>query len=310
MSLSCPHNAFNIRKAVQRILDTTVENTATFARGESRNMDAEEKFVRVKGHKIAYLEAGNGNAVILIHGIPTNKHLWRKITPELAKNHKVFAPDLLNYGESDKPSDVNVSIEAQSRLLVKFMDEIGLNKADIVAHDIGGGIAQLMAVNYPEKVRKLVLIDSVCFDSWPIPEFTPLQEAGAEEAMSLEEFLKMMRDFMPRGVYNKAMMTDEVIELYLTPWSSESGKKALFRNFRRLNSEYTQAIAGELQHLPHETLILWAEQDEFQKPAYASKLKETIPEAQLVWIQETGHWLMEEKPEEINQHLTVFLNRD
>jgi len=229
--------------------------------------------------------------------------------PEFAKTHQVFAPDMLNYGQSEKPADANVSIEAQSRLIVKFMDQLELKAADIVAHDIGGGVAQLIAVNYPERVRKLVLIDAVCFDSWPIPEFLPLQKPGAEEAMSLEELLAMMRGFMPQGVHNRDAMTDEVIDLYLSPWSTEEGKKALFRNFRRLNPEYTQAIAGDLKHLAHETLVMWGEKDAFQKPAYASRLQETIPNAKLIWISDAGHWLMDEKPEEVSGHVIAFLDR-
>lgn len=213
-----------------------------------------------------------------------------------------------HYGKSDKPVDANVSIEAQSRVIVKFMDHLGLKSADIVAHDIGGGVAQLVAVNYPEKVRKLVLIDAVCFDSWPIPEFLPLQKSGAEEAMSLGAFVKMMREFMPQGVHRKAAMTEHVIDLYLTPWSSPEGKRALFRNFRRLNPEYTQAIAGELKHLACETLIIWAENDVFQKPEYARRLQEAIPNARLVWIKDAGHWLMEERPQEINNRLVDFLD--
>jgi len=266
-----------------------------------------QHLIHIDDYPIAYVQQGEGNPVVLIHGIPTSNQLWRNVIPELAKTHHVFAPDLLNYGKSCKPADANVSIEAQSRLIVKFMDELGMKSADIVAHDIGGGIAQLIAVNYPERVRKLVLIDTVCFDSWPIPEFLPLQKPGAEAAMDLEAFLKMMREFMPQGVFNKDAMTDEVIDLYLSPWSTEEGKKALFRNFRRLNPEYTQAIAGELKHLAHETLILWAENDVFQKPVYASQLQQSIPNSKLIWIKEAGHWLMEEKAEEVAGHLIAFL---
>ena len=178
---------------------------------------SKDQIVQIDGHRIAYDRQGEGSPVILIHGIPTSNLLWRNVMPEPAKTHQVFAPDMLNYGKSDKPADANVSIEAQSRLIVKLMDQLGLKAADIVAHDIGGGVAQLIAVNYPERVRKLVLIDAVCFDSWPIPEFLPLQKAGAEEAMSLVAFLKMMREFMPQGVHSKVAMTDEVIDLYMAP---------------------------------------------------------------------------------------------
>lgn len=271
------------------------------------NAEMTECLTYIEGHKIAFEENGQDNPVILIHGIPTNRRMWRKIAPGLAAKHRVIALDLLNYGQSDKPRLADVSINAQSRIILQLMDALGVRRADIVAHDIGGGIAQLIAVQYPEKVRRLVLIDSVCFDSWPIPEFKPLQKPKAESEMSLEDFVGMMRDFMPNGVRNKSVMTEELIELYLAPWSTEDGKRAFFRNLRRLNKEYTQAIAGGLKALPHQTLVMWGEHDPFQKPEYAQKLVETIPDADLIWIKDVGHWLIDEKPDEIRDHISRFL---
>lgn len=262
----------------------------------------------IQGHRIAFREQGAGRPLILIHGIPTNSLMWREVMPRLAKTRRVVAPDLLNYGQSDKPMSADVSINAQSRILIGVMDALGMPSADVVAHDIGGGIAQLMAVHHPERIRKLVLMDSICFDSWPIPEFEALQEPGAEAGMSLDEFTSMMRDFMPNGVHNKSVMTEELIDLYLTPWSSEDGKRAFFRNLRRLNKEYTQAIADELKHLPHPCLVMWGEKDPFQKPEYASKLAEAIPKAELVWIKDAAHWLVDEKPDEVGDRIDRFLD--
>lgn len=271
------------------------------------NNQVVEDHTYVNGHRIAFREQGEGSPVVLIHGIPTNSQMWRDVMPELAKTHRVIAPDMLNYGQSAKPSSADVSINAQSRMLVEFMDALGVRRADLVAHDIGGGVAQLMAVQHPEKIRRLVLMDSVCFDSWPIPEFVPLQDPDAEADMGLDAFVQMMRDFMPNGVHDKSIMTPDLIELYLEPWSSEDGKRAFFRNLRRLNSEYTQAVADALQTIPHESMVMWADQDPFQKPAYATRLAETIPNARLVWIHDAGHWLIDEKPNEILGHLKEFL---
>ncbi|MBQ4800431.1 alpha/beta hydrolase [Pseudoalteromonas sp. MMG006] len=265
------------------------------------------QFVSVEGHHIAYQEVGEGTPLLLLHGIPTNKYLWRNIIPELAKSHKVIAPDLLNYGESDMPEDTDVSINAQCRIITKFMDSLGITKAHIAAHDIGGGIAQLIALNHPEKVNGLILIDSICFDSWPIPEFEPLLEPGIEEKTTVDEFVNTLQDFMPKGVYDKSIMTDELKKVYLEQWSNEQGKAALFANMRRLNKEYTQAIAGELKSLPHETLILWGEEDNFQKPKYAPMLEQTIPNSSLIWLEKTGHWCLDEQPEKIALLIGDFL---
>jgi 2-hydroxymuconate-semialdehyde hydrolase len=267
----------------------------------------DHRFLQVGGHRIAYLEQGEGPPVLLLHGIPTSSLLWRNVIPHLARSHRVIAPDLLNYGKSDKPRDANVSIEAQSRMLLGFMDTLGVRRADIVAHDIGGGIAQLLAVNYPERINRLVLADTVCFDSWPIPEFKPLQEPGAEQQMSVNEFEQMHRDFLPKGMHNQDAATPELADMIVEPWRGEEGKRAFFRNLRRLNPEYTLAIADELRHVPHETLVLWGRHDAFQKPEYAGKLRDTLPNARLEWV-DAAHWITEERPEEVADIIGRFLD--
>lgn len=272
-----------------------------------KKYELRHKYLLAAGHRLAYLEEGDGPPVLLIHGIPTSGLLWRDIIPVLAETHRVIAPDMLNYGKSDKPADADVSIAAQSRLMVEVLDALGIRRADVVAHDIGGGVAQIMAVNHPERIRKLVLSNTVCFDSWPIPEFRPLQEPGAEAKMSVDAFVGMMREFLPRGVYRPEALTSEALNILMEPWATKEGMHALFRNFRRLNPEYTLAIADELKHLTHETLILWGRKDPFQKPIYAEKLREAIPGARLTWVDDAAHWVMEEKPVEVAAVLKTFL---
>lgn len=262
----------------------------------------------VSGHRLAYLDEGQGPVVLLIHGIPTSSLLWRNIIPVLAKTHRVVAPDMLNYGQSDKPAHADVSIAAQSRLMVGLLDALGVARADVVGHDIGGGVAQLLAVNHPQRVAKLVLASSVSFDSWPIPEFKPLQDPRTEAAMTLEEFDTMLRGFLPQGVYRRESLDDHALQALMAPWAGEAGKRALFRNFRRLNSEYTQAVSEQLGHIEHPTLILWGREDPFQKPAYAQKLQQAIPGSRLHWFDEASHWIMEEKPQAVAAVLQAFLD--
>lgn len=268
-----------------------------------------QQFTRVDGHRIAYIDEGEGPPLLLIHGIPSNGLMWREVIPELSKHFRVIAPDLLNYGQSEMPESADVSINAQQRILFGLLDSLGIRRANVVAHDIGGGVAQLMAVEKPERIDQLVLIDSVCFDSWPIPEFEPLQKHGAEADMGLDDFVEMIRGFLPKGVVDPQVMTKSVIELYTKPWSTEKGKKAFFRNLRRLNSEYTLAISETLSQLPHSTLIIWGEKDTFQKPEYGPRLEKAIPNSKLTVIDDVGHFLLEEKPTEISELILNFLIR-
>jgi len=293
----------------------TVLLTPALAAGESAGQGVahprlEHRYTQVAGHEIAYLDEGSGFPVMLIHGIPTNSGMWRKVIPVLAERFRVIAPDLLNYGRSAMPAFADVSINNQREILFELLDALGVGRAHVVAHDIGGGVAQLMAVDEPERIARLVLIDAVSFDSWPIPEFGPLQQPGAEADMALEEFLEMLRSFMPRGVVDTEVMSESVVDLYVEPWASAPGKRAFFRNLRRLNSEYTRAIADELPQLPHHTLIIWGEKDPFQKPEYAHRLNGAIPNSKLEIVDGVGHWLLEEKPDEITGLILEFLSED
>jgi len=276
-------------------------------------LDLTHKFLKVEGHSIAYLEAGEGPPLILLHGIPTSSLLWRNVIPRLARSHRVIAPDMLNYGRSDKPERADVSIASQARILIGLMDALGLSRADLAAHDIGGGVAQIVAVRHPERLNRLILASAVCFDSWPIPEFEPLQEEGAEANLTCEAFEALLRDFLPQGVTDADGLSSEATEIMLRPWAGEAGKAALFRNLRRLNPEYTMAIARELETLDLPVLVLWGDSDPFQKPAYAQRLADTIPGARLEWITGAAHWIMEEKPDDIAERIARFLdapNRD
>ncbi len=115
--------------------------------------------------------------------------------------------------------------------------------------------------------------------------------------------------FLPNGGHRSEALTAEAAEMILPPWSDEEGKRALFRNLRRLNPEYTQAIAGELQDLSRETLILWGRHDPFQKPAYAQRLCDVIPQAAVKYFEQAAHWIMEEKPTEVAAALRRFLDQ-
>ena len=268
----------------------------------------EPRAVVVDGHRLAYREAGAGPPVLLLHGIPTSSQLWRDVIPTLARTRRVVAPDLLNYGRSDKPARADVSMRAQARLMLGLMAALGLRRVDLVAHDIGGGVAQLMAVRRPERIARLALANTVCFDSWPIPEFQPLQAPGAEDGTSLDDFLAMLRGFLPNGVHRPEALGEGAVEAMLAPWSDAAGKRALFRNFRRLNPEYTRAIAGELETLPQPPLIPLGRHDPFQKLVYGEKLAATIPDARLEVIEDAAHWIMEEKPGEVADRLAAFLD--
>src|SRR5918999_3842655 len=128
------------------------------------------EFVDLDGARLYYYAAGTrgaGEPVVLIHGFPTSGHLWGELVPLVPSGHRVVVVDLLGYGRSDRPRAGRVTLRAHADRTIELFDVLGIDRACVVGHDVGGGVAQSMAVRYPERVSRLCLIDSVAFGGWP-----------------------------------------------------------------------------------------------------------------------------------------------
>lgn len=132
-------------------------------------MRLDKKRIRVSAGEIAYADEGDGPVALLLHGFPTSSHLWRDLVPILAPRFRAIAPDLLGYGDSEKPGDPGaLTIRAQASAMRELLSALDVEEPAVVGHDIGGGVAQLLALE--GGVKALTLIDSICFDSWPIED--------------------------------------------------------------------------------------------------------------------------------------------
>lgn len=141
----------------------------------------QSSYVQTSDLRMHYLQAGTGAPVILIHGFPETNFEWRKQFPALAERHAVFAPDTRGFGRTDKP-DIRVSRALLAGDIVRFMDALGIERAAVVGHDWGGIIAFKLAIDWPERVTRLALLDTLCtvwapravhgywFKAKPLPE--------------------------------------------------------------------------------------------------------------------------------------------
>jgi len=267
----------------------------------------EQAFVQTGGGRMAYRHAGEGDPVILIHGIPTNSGLWRNVIPILAEQFAVYAPDMIGYGASDKPTDKDLSVAAQADYLADFMDAVGIDAAHLVGHDIGGGVIQVFTVRNPERVRKIVLIDSVAYDSWPEPNIARLKEPVWDEIMQRLDIAKGFRKGLEQGMVQKDRLTDEVVDLYADPFRDLEGRMAYLRAARALDNRDLLDIADQIEAIDKPVLILWGAEDIFQDVKYGRRLAEALSNARLEVLEGAGHFVPEDKPEEIAQRIRAFL---
>lgn len=263
--------------------------------------------VKTRAGTMAYRQAGAGDPVILIHGIPTNSGLWRNVMPILAEDFAVYAPDMIGYGASDKPKDQDLSVAAQAGYLADFMDAVGIGAAHLVGHDIGGGVVQIFTVRHPDRAGKLVLVDSIAYDSWPEPGIARLKEPAWDEIMQRLDIARGFRKGLEQGMVHTDRITDEVVDQYADPFRDLEGRLAYLRAARALDNRDTLNIIDQIEAIDKPVLILWGDSDIFQKVEYGRRLAGALADARLVVIEKAGHFLPEDQPEVLARHIREFL---
>lgn len=252
--------------------------------------------VRVSAGDMAYADEGDGPPVLLLHGLPTSSHLWRDLVPMLSIRFRAIAPDLLGYGASDKPADAPLGIEAQARYVRELLTYLGVDRFAVVGHDIGGGIAQLLAVD--PGVEAVALVDAIGFDAWPVDGVRRLQAKDEADASLVERFVRGSFDL---GMSHREVLSERDLDAYLAPWLADP--PALLRVARALDGEGLRAIPA----IDAPSFILWGEDDPFLPASLAERLWEILPEAGVALLPGCGHFVTEDAPETALPILAQFL---
>ena len=270
------------------------------------------EFVDIGGARLYYYAAGTrgaGEPVVLIHGFPTSGHLWSDVVPLVPAGHRVVVVDLLGYGRSDRPHADRVSLDAHADRTIRLFDALGIGQACVVGHDVGGGIAQSMAVRYGTRVSRLCLIDSVAFDGWPSREVR-LARAILPVARRLAPswLMPALKTGLMRGYADHERGAHSIAH-YMRPFSGADGREALVRHLTELDAADTARLAPQLSGLAQPTAIVWGQDDPFLPAAMARRLHEAIPRSSLDVIPAARHFTPEEVPTRIGDVLAALLRR-
>lgn len=265
----------------------------------------------VDGVRLAYCDRGEGPPVVFVHGTPAHAVIWRNVLPAVqAAGHRTVAYDLLGYGRSERPVSRDTSVPAQAELLVALLDHLGVDRCVLVGHDIGGAVGQLVAVDHPDRLAGLVLVDTVSYDSWPSETWQEIirDHLDAYAAMPADEFEALLTRQLAMTVADPQRMTGEVLEVYLAPHRSRLGQASFFEHqVRTYDSAPTQRVASRLSTLALPTKVVWGARDRWQPVSYAHRLATDIPDAELALVQDAGHFVTEDAPERVTHEVTAFL---
>src|SRR6185295_1383819 len=264
------------------------------------------KEVQVDGRRHCLFDAGEGPALVLIHGVGGSLYDWRHLLAPLAQDHRVIAVDLLGSGESEHPEREDYSIAAQARRLRGVLDALGIRRAAFLGNSYGGGVALRLAQDWPDGVDRLVLINSVCYAEH-IPFYVSLAAlpfAGAvAETLPLGKTVQKLIHYCNRTV---GVLKDEELETYARELSEPGRRRALVEVLRAIVPSDLDAFEARLRTIDAPVLLIWGARDRTIPVELGRRLAAELPNARLVEL-DAGHVPNQERPAEVLRLLREFL---
>ena len=258
------------------------------------------------GIKTNYLEAGTGDPVVLIHGSGpgvTSYANWRLVLPALAENFRVLAPDMVGFGFSERPANIQYGVQTWADQVVGLMDTLELPRAHMVGNSFGGAIALRIATQHPDRVGKLVLMGSMGVP-FPITE-------GLERVWGYQPSFENMRKVLDVFAYSRDLVNDELAEVRYRGSIQPGFQESFAAMFPAPRQRWVEAMCtpeDDIRRLPHRTLIVHGREDQVIPVQTSLRLMELIDNADLSVFSHCGHWSMIERTEDFNRNVSEFFS--
>lgn len=264
---------------------------------------ARSKFVEVDGVRVHYQEAGELGAppVFLIHGFCASTFVWSDVfLPIAGMGYRVIVPDLIGFGFSEKPRRGSYTIDAQARMIVGLMDELEIKRAALVGSSYGGAVAATCALDYEERVTRLVLVGAVSNDEVKSQFLLRLAASpvmGDLVSPLLIDSPRLMRWRMSK-VYsdtNAHLFDDVRMAAHHLPLRAANTQRAVLLTLRRWSAA---RIERDAHRIAQPALLVWGEDDHDVPLRNGERLHARMPNARLVVFRRCGHLPQEERPDE------------
>ncbi|MFG1429118.1 alpha/beta fold hydrolase [Roseixanthobacter glucoisosaccharinicivorans] len=274
-------------------------------------LDIASRFVELGPLRLHYLEAGEGDPVLLLHGYAQTSHMWRPLIAELARTHRVIAPDLRGFGESSKP-ETGYHKATMAQDVRALATGLGIDRAGVVGHDIGLMVAYAYAAQYPEAVTRIALMDAflpgvgdwthvwLMRDLWHFHFYgkTPLALVEGRERIYFEHF---WNDFAADPAHS---VSEADRQFYAAAYAQPGGMAAGFEVFRAFERDAADFARFAEAKLTMPMLVLTGEKASGEFLIAQGRLVAENVEG--VVVEGSGHWLMDEAPEKVIPRLVAF----
>lgn len=273
------------------------------------------EMVTVLGLDTWVVRAGprDGVPVVFLHGVPTSAYLYREIVRAMYEEHDCIAFDWPGFGNSAKPRGLDLSHSARRDHLRALLDKLGLAKVHLVAHDIGGPAGLLFAVDHPDRVASLVLLNTTVYKRDyrpPLPALTQMVPVLRDVSRPL--FQRPAFDFFFKyGCARPERLRRDVLENHWRLASHDHGTRAVFDTWAQLvdGNASIEHIREQMDKFAGRVLVLFGADDPYLPPPNAERLAKAFPDAELQLLPNAGHFVQEDAPEEVAERIMAFLSK-
>ncbi|WP_431914530.1 alpha/beta fold hydrolase [Nonomuraea jabiensis] len=244
--------------------------------------------------------------LLLLHGTYWSR-VWLPVLDELAAaGLRPIAVDLPGLGRSEgELTPETAAVPALAAWVTRFAAALGMDApAGVAGHDIGGAVAQRLLVDGELKIARLALVNSVSYDSWPVPGVARYRDPAVVAATTVEELLAARRTAVSTALARPA--SEAELADYLDPWNDPRVGRSWMALAGAADSRYTLELVPSLRNDETPKLLVWGEDDTFQKIEYAERFAVEIPNTTLVRVPRAGHIPMENDPSLVARTLAEF----
>jgi 2-hydroxymuconate-semialdehyde hydrolase len=260
--------------------------------------------IKTGSFKTNYHDIGEGEVVLLIHGSGpgvSSYANWRLTMPELAKNYRVIAPDMVGFGFSDRPNDITYSMDVWVQQIIDLMDALNLEKINLVGNSFGGALALALCIKYPQRFNKIVLMGAVGvkFDL----------TYGLDKVWGYTPSLENMKELLDIFAYNRELVTDDLAKLRYEASIQQGFQESfstMFPHPRQNGIDLMASNESDIKNIKNEVLIIHGREDKVIPLENSLRFNKLIKKSQLHIFGECGHWSQIEHKDRFNKLLTDF----
>lgn len=258
------------------------------------------EFLDLAGHRLYYYAAGTrgaGEPVLFLHGFPTSSFLWNDVVRLMPEGYRLIVLDQLGFGRSDRPERAAVSVSAHAQRALAVLDALQVPRVCLVGHDLGGAVAQWIAVHAPERVTRMALVSSVGFGAWPrwrtraARALVGIARRLPATLLAGEAYASLLRGFADRDEGRHAL------DHFLRPFAQHAGRQALLAHLAAQRPDETATL--DLGTVRAPTAIVHGEHDPFVPVVIGRRLQSAIPGATLDVIAGGSHFLPLDAPDRV-----------